>query len=149
MSPKELTCAETYSMQSSNFDNIGIKPSPFTDKTGEFSFCKVRERKLDSELIPNINNLSPDCLSGLNISVIWQSHHCLKSIPFTADLSRHTFWKKLPCRFWLFQSFKQQNNILRHLSKELQKSNISHSTEKNCGSWARMQLLISVIQIMS
>lgn len=35
-----LTCDETYSMQSSNLDNIGIKPSLFTDKVGEFSFCK-------------------------------------------------------------------------------------------------------------
>ena len=36
---KLLTCEETYSMQSSNFDSIGIKPSLFTDKVGEFSFC--------------------------------------------------------------------------------------------------------------
>lgn len=39
-----LTCEETYSMQSSNFDSIGIKPSLFTDKVGEFSFCKDKEK---------------------------------------------------------------------------------------------------------
>lgn len=33
-----LTCEETYSMQSSSFDSIGIKPSLFTDRVGEFSF---------------------------------------------------------------------------------------------------------------
>lgn len=31
-------------MQSSNFDSIGIKPSLFTDKVGEFSFCKDKEK---------------------------------------------------------------------------------------------------------
>lgn len=45
---KLLTCDETYSMQSSNFDSIGIKPSLFTDNVGEFSFCEDREKaKLD------------------------------------------------------------------------------------------------------
>lgn len=39
-----LTCEETYSMQSSNFDSIGIKPSLFTDKVGEFSFCREKEK---------------------------------------------------------------------------------------------------------
>lgn len=43
---KLLTCEETYSMQSSNFDSIGIKPSLFTDKVGEFSFCKDKEKSL-------------------------------------------------------------------------------------------------------
>lgn len=41
---KLLTCDETYSMQSSNFESIGIKPSLFTDKVGEFSFCKDIEK---------------------------------------------------------------------------------------------------------
>ena len=40
-----LTCEETYSMQSSNLDNIGIKPSLFTDKVGEFSFCEHKRKK--------------------------------------------------------------------------------------------------------
>lgn len=39
-----LTCEETYSTQSSSFDSIGIKPSLFTDKAGEFSFCKHKEK---------------------------------------------------------------------------------------------------------
>lgn len=52
---KLLTCEETYSTQSSSFDSIGIKPSLFTDKVGEFSFCKDKEK--DSfEVHPNINN---------------------------------------------------------------------------------------------
>lgn len=42
---KLLTWEETYSMQSSSFDSIGIKPSLFTDNVGEFNFCKDRERK--------------------------------------------------------------------------------------------------------
>lgn len=43
-------------MQSSNLDSIGIKPSLFTDKAGEFSFCKdkaqfeviTKEKQLES-----------------------------------------------------------------------------------------------------
>lgn len=53
---KILTCAETYSMQSSNFDSIGTKPSLFTDKVGEFSFCKDSEkagREILFSLVPN------------------------------------------------------------------------------------------------
>lgn len=51
---KLLTCEETYSMQSSSFDSIGMKPSLFTDKVGEFSFCKDKE-KVRFEVIPNKN----------------------------------------------------------------------------------------------
>lgn len=32
-------------MQSSNFDSIGIKPSLFTDKVDELSFCREKEEE--------------------------------------------------------------------------------------------------------
>lgn len=90
MSPNKLTCAETYSMQSSNFDNIGIKPSPFTDKTGEFSFCKDREKTGF-----RINSKPQQSISWLPL---WFKHFCrlaksslFEIFLFTSELSRHTF----------------------------------------------------------
>lgn len=40
-------------MQSSNFDSIGIKPSLFTDKVGEFSFCIDKEKEREYLFSPN------------------------------------------------------------------------------------------------
>lgn len=61
-------------MQSSNFDNIGIKPSLLTDKTGEFSFCKdTKKKKLDAASIQNINILSPDSAFMVSIFLLAKS----------------------------------------------------------------------------
>lgn len=43
-------------MQSSNLDNIGIKPSLFTDRVGEFSFCKCSKEKIIFTAISNIKS---------------------------------------------------------------------------------------------
>lgn len=102
MSPKKLTWAETYSMQSSNFDNIGIKPSPFTDKTGEFSFCK--ERKNTGF---RINSKHQQSISWLPL---WFKHFChlaksslFEYIPFNSDLSRQKFCQSCREDFGFFK----------------------------------------------
>lgn len=116
-------------MQSSNLVNIGIKPSLFTDKTGEFSFCKDTEKSGCGINSKHHRSVSRLCLYGFNSSVIW--HRSLKCVPYTSDLSQHTFHQSCCADLGFFKHFK------------------SRRITENCDSWSRMQLLISAIEIMS
>lgn len=51
------TCDETYSMQSSNLESMGIKPSLFTDNVEEFSFCNVPIITHDRNIINAYRNM--------------------------------------------------------------------------------------------
>lgn len=58
-------------MQSSNLDNIGIKPSLFIDKVGEFNFCKNKRIVLKVKTFKTESILSqPLCVYFKHFTVL-------------------------------------------------------------------------------